>query len=140
MQETLILEEAKEIYYTKDDYPFQEESFKIIGLCIEVHRILGKGQSEVVYKDAIEFELKSKNISFEREKKYKIEYKGAILPHYYFADFVINDKIILEIKAQEGVLEEHYSQVINYLAISKLKLGLLINFGESSLKFKRLIL
>ena len=140
MQDLLILEEAKEIYYTKENYPFQEESFEIIGLCIDVHKILGKGLSEVVYKDAIEFELKSKNISFEWEKKYEIEYKGVILPHYYFADFVINGKIILEVKAQEGVIEDHYQQVINYLAVSKLKLGLLINFGERSLKFKRVIL
>jgi GxxExxY protein len=140
MQDLLILEDAKEIYYTKDDYPFQEESFRIIGLCMEVHKILGKGLSEVVYKDAIEYELKSKKIIFERERKYEVEYKGTILPHYYFANFVIDGKIILEVKAQEGVLEEHYCQVINYLAVSKLKLGLLINFGEKSLKFKRVIL
>lgn len=136
----LVLEDANEIYYAKDKYPFQEESFQIIGLCMEVHRILGRGLSEVVYKDAIEHELKAKNIFFEREKKYEVEYKGTILPHYYFADFVIDRKIILEVKAQEGMLEDHYRQVINYLAVSKLKLGLLINFGENSLKFKRVIL
>ncbi len=119
MQELLILEDVKEIYYTKDNYPFQEDSFKIIGLCMEVHKILGKGLSEIVYKDALEFELKSKKIPFERERKYEVVYKGTILPHYYFADFVIDDKIIVEIKAQEGVLEEHYCQVINYLAVSK---------------------
>ena len=140
MQDLLILEEAKEIYYTKDNYPFQEESFKIIGLCMEVHKIPGKGLSEVVYKDAIEVELKSQGIQYEREKKYEIEYKGIVLPHYYFSDFVIDGEIILEVKAQEGVLEEHYCQVIDYLAVSKLKLGLLINFGENSLKFKRVIL
>ena len=136
----LLLQDAQAIYYAKDKYPFQEESFQIIGLCMEAHKILGKGLSEVVYKDAIEHELKSKNISFEREKKYEVEYKGTILPHYYFADFVIDGKMILEVKAQEGVLEDHYQQVLNYLAVSKLKLGLLINFGENSLKFKRVIL
>ena len=136
----LILQDVQEIYYAKDKYPLQEESFQIIGLCMEVHKILGRGLSEVVYKDAIEHELKAKNTMYEREKKYEIEYKGAILPHYYFADFVIDEKIILEVKAQEGVLESHYRQVINYLAVSKLKLGVLINFGENSLKFKRIIL
>ena len=136
----LILQDAQEIYYSKDKYPLQKESFEIIGLCMEVHKILGKGLSEVVYKDAIELELKAKNISFERERKHEVEYKGTILPHYYFADFVIGGTIILEVKAQEGVLEDHYRQVINYLAVSKLKLGLLINFGENSLKFKRVIL
>ncbi|MBI3501866.1 MAG: GxxExxY protein [Bacteroidetes bacterium] len=136
----LILQDAQEIYYAKDKYPMQEDSFEIIGLCMEVHKVLGRGLSEIVYKDAIEFELRNKNISFERERKYEVEYKGTILPHYYFADFVIDEKIILEVKAQEGVLEDHYRQVINYLAVSKLKLGLLINFGENSLKFKRVIL
>ena len=136
----LILQDAQEIYYSRDKYPLQEESFEVIGLCMEIHQILGKGLSEVVYKDAIELELKAKNISFEREKKYEIEYKGIVLPHYYVSDFVIDGKIILEVKAQEGVLEDHYRQVINYLAVSKLKLGLLINFGENSLKFKRVIL
>ena len=136
----LALQEAQEIYYSKDKYPLQEESFEIIGLCMEVHKILGKGLSEVVYKDAIELELKGKNISFERERKYEVEYKETVLPHYYFADFVIDGKIILEVKAQEGVLEDHSRHVINYLAVSKLKLGLLINFGENSLKFKRIIL
>lgn len=107
---------------------------------MEVHRELGRGLAEVVYKDAIEHELKLKNIPFEREKKYEVEYKGFILPHYYNADFVVDTQIILEVKAQNGVLEEHYQQVINYLAISKLKLGILVNFGEDSLKFKRIVL
>jgi GxxExxY protein len=136
----LELLDKQEIYFTKDKYPFQEESFQIIGLCMEIHKILGRGLSEVVYKDAIEYEFKAKNLSFEREKKYEIQYKGAILPHYYFADFIIDKKIILEVKAQKGSLEDHYRQVINYLAVSKLKLGVLINFGENSLKYKRVIL
>jgi GxxExxY protein len=105
---------------------------------MEVHRILGKGFSEIVYKDAIEHDLKLRNIPYEREKKYEVEYEGIILPHYFFADFVINN-IIVEIKAQRGVVEEQYDQIINYLAISKLPIGLLINFGENSLKFKRII-
>ena len=119
----LILQDAQEIYFAKEKYPLQEESFQIIGLCMEVHKILGKGLSEVIYKDAIEYELKSKNISFEREKKYEVEYKGTILPHYYFADFVIDGKMILEVKAQQGVLEEHYRQIINYLAVTLLFLN-----------------
>jgi GxxExxY protein len=136
--EFYTLEEAKEKYQTNDNFPLKNESFEIIGICMEVHRILGRGFSEIVYKDAIELELKLKNIPYEREKKYLVEYKGKILPHHYYADFVINN-IIVEIKAQNGVVEEHFNQVINYLAISKLPIGLLINFGENSLKFKRII-
>ncbi len=74
------------------------------------------------------------------EKKYDMEYKGIILPHHFYADFVIFDKIILEVKAQKGIVEDHISWVLNYLAISKCPLGLIVNFGKDSLITKRLIL
>ena len=76
---------------------------------MEVHRILGKGLLEIVYKDAIEIEFKCKNIPFEREKKYEVEYKGIILPHFFYADFVVFDKIILEVKSRKGIVDEHIS-------------------------------
>ena len=126
--------------YSEKEYPLQKESCQIIGICMEVHRILGRGLLEIVYKDAIEYEFKNKGIPFEREKKYEVEYKGIILPHYFFADFVVSDEIILEVKSQKGIVDEHYSWVINYLAISKCSLGLIINFGENSLATKRVIL
>jgi len=126
--------------YDEQKYPLQKESYQIIGICMEVHRVLGKGLLEIVYKDAIEHEFKLKNIPYEREKKYEVEYKGIILPHYFHADFVVFDKIILEVKAQKGIVDEHYSQLLNYLAISKCTLGLIINFGTDSLITKRLIL
>ncbi len=126
--------------YSEKEYPLQKESYRIIGICMEVHRILGKGLLEVVYKDAIEYEFKSQGIPYEREKKYEVEYKGVILPHHFFADFVVCDSIILEVKAQKVIIDEHYSWVINYLAISDCDLGLIVNFGENSLVTKRVIL
>lgn len=126
--------------YSEDKYPLQKDSYEIIGICMEIHRILGKGLLEIVYKDAIEYELKLRNIPYEREKKYEVEYKGIVLPHYFFADFVVFDKIILEVKAQKGIVEDHISWVLNYLAISKCQLGLIVNFGENSLVTKRVIL
>ena len=126
--------------FSENEYPLQKESYQIIGICMEVHRILRKGLLEIVYKDAIEYEFKTKEIPYEREKKYEVEYKGIFLPHYFFADFVVFDKIILEIKAQKGIVDEHISWVINYLAISKCPLGLIVNFGENSLITKRVIL
>ena len=95
---------------------------------------------EIVYKDAIEYEFNNKKFLYQREKKYEVEYKGIILPHYFFADFVVFDKIILEVKSRKGIVDEHYSWVINYLGISKCPLGLIINFGENSLVIKRVIL
>lgn len=105
-----------------------------------MHNQLGKGFNEVVYADALEIEFIEKKISYSREKKYAISYKGNILPHKYKADFVIDNQIILEIKAIECLISPHIKQTLNYLAVSKLKLGLLINFGEESLKYKRVVL
>ena len=133
-----ILSDNRETY-SVSEYPLQKESYQIIGICMEVHRVLGKGLLEIVYKDAIEYEFKLKNVPYEREKKYVVDYKGTILPHHFFADFVVFDKIILEVKSQKGIVDEHYSWGINYLGISKCPLGLITNFGENSLVTKRVI-
>jgi GxxExxY protein len=116
---------------------YKAETFKIIGVCMKVHRELGKGHDEVIYKDALEYEFGCQQIPLAREKPFRIEYKTIILPHNYRADFVVFDKILLEAKAIECLTESHVKQVLNYLAASKLKLGLLVNFGEDSLVWKR---
>jgi GxxExxY protein len=126
--------------YDIDKYPLQEETYGLIGIAMEIHRVLGKGFLEIVYKDAFEYELRQKGIKYEREKEYYINYKGIILQHKFYADFIIEDKIILELKSKSGVIEEHYAQVLNYLAISKLQIGLIINFHDKSLQYKRVIL
>ena len=122
------------------DLIYKEEAFKIIGICMEVHRVLGKGLLEIVYKDALEYELKKRGISYEREKEYKVQYKDVILPHTFNADFVVLDKIILEAKSKSDFVKADIAQTINYLRLSKLKLGLLVNFGTTSLDYKRLVL
>ena len=122
------------------DLLYKEEAFKIIGLCMAVHSELGKGQDEVIYKDALEVECRRNALPFVRKSKYEIEYKGVILPHFYYADFVLFDEILFEGKACERLTDAHVKQVLNYLAVSKLKLGLLVNFGENSLVWKRVVL
>jgi len=112
----------------------------LIGFCMEIHRELGRGHDEVIYKDALVVELSRASIPFAREKNYEVIYKGAILPHFYYADFVVWDKIFFEAKAVEKLTEAHVKQVLNYLAVSKLRLGLLVNFGADSLEWKRVIL
>lgn len=119
---------------------FKDESYKIVGVCMEVHKNLGKGFLEIVYKDALEYEFKLKNIPYEREKEFLIDYKNYILPHKYYADFVVFNNIILEVKAVNGITDEFIKKTLNYLAVSKCKLGLIVNFGEESLKYKRIIL
>ncbi len=137
--ENNLLEEANEHYKSNPDYPYANEAYQIIGACMEVHRILGPGFLEIVYKDALEYEFKLRGIPYEREKKFEIHYKEITLPHSYFADFFVFNEIILEAKAQEGIIEEFYKRTINYLAASRKILGLIVNFGEDSLKYKRVI-
>lgn len=115
---------------------YKDESFQIIGKCFDVYNILGGGFLEVVYKDALEYEFKSAGIPFARENEYKIHYKDITLPHTFYADFVVMDKIILEIKSIASV---HTAQLLNYLAISKMKLGLLVNFGPEKVEYKRVV-
>lgn len=122
------------------DLLYKEEVFKLVGFCMEIHKELGKGHDEVIYKDALVVELSRATIPFSRERNYEVTYKGAILPHRYYADFVVWDKIIFEGKAVEQLIDTHVKQVLNYLAASKLRLGLLVNFGADSLEWKRVIL
>jgi GxxExxY protein len=117
----------------------REESYKLIGICMEVHRQLGLGFKEIVYKDALEIELKEAGILFEREKLYKIEYKGRVLRHKYCADFVVYGAIILEVKSNPIIVNRFVAQTINYLKASGLQLGIIANFGEKSFVSRRVV-
>ena len=93
----------------------KDESYELVGICMEVHTELGMGFREIVYKDAIEYELKSRMISYTREKQFKITYKNIILPHAYNADFIVYGSIILEVKASSMIATGFVKQTINYL-------------------------
>ena len=118
---------------------YKDESYKIIGACFEVHKELGNGFLEAVYQEALELEFKKQGIPYVRETQLQISYKGAILEKTYYADFVCYGNIIIELKALEKLTSNHESQVINYLKVTGNKLALLINFGQESLKYKRLV-
>src|SRR2546423_12422036 len=119
---------------------YKKEVFQLVGVCMEIHHELGRGHDEVIYKDALVVELSRAGIPFSREKNYEITYKAVILPHYYYADFVFWDKILFEAKAIEKLTDSHLKQVLNYLAASKLRLRLLVDFGGDSLEWKRIVL
>ena len=121
------------------NYLYEEETYKIIGALMEVHKNLGKGFSEIVYKDAFEYELNKINFFFEREKEYLVHYKDVILNHKFYADFVVLDKIIIEIKSVNTFDEKHNSQCLNYLHVSGHRLAILVNFNKTSLEYKRII-
>ena len=121
------------------NYLYEEDTYKIIGALIEVHKNLGKGFSEIVYKDAFEYELKRSKIFFERKKEYLVHYKDIILNHKFYVDFVVMDKIILEIKSTDSLYEKHIAQCLNYLHVSGHRLAILVNFNKISLEYKRII-
>ncbi|HLP13154.1 MAG TPA: GxxExxY protein [Flavobacteriales bacterium] len=100
---------------------------------------MGKAYLEAAYKSAFEVEFKNNGVGYEREKRYEIIYKDHKIGDYY-ADFIVWDKIILEVKASGDNVDEHIKQTLNYLAASGYKLGIIINFGDDKVKFKRVVL
>ena len=111
-----------------------------MGICMKIHKTLGMGLKEINYKDAMEIEFMEEALPYEREKKYSVKYKDYILRNPYLADYVVFDSIILEIKSAAAIIEPHTAQALSYLAVSGLKLALVINFGERSLTWKRIVL
>jgi GxxExxY protein len=115
------------------------QTYLIIGCAMEVHRYLGSRFLEPVYQAALEVELDAKTIPFSREVEMPILYKGHPLPVRYRADFVCFGEVLVELKAMERLTDREDSQVINYLSVSRVKRGLLLNFGSGSLQFRRFV-
>jgi len=118
---------------------YKQECYDIIGACMEVHSNLGNGFLEAVYQEALSIEFNNVNIPFLREKKLDIYYKGQVLSKYYIADFICFDKIIIETKATTELNSVHDAQLLNYLKATNKKLGVLVNFGQKSLQYKRIV-
>ncbi|MDC9721967.1 MAG: GxxExxY protein [Urechidicola sp.] len=118
---------------------FKEESYKIIGACMKVHRSLGSGFLEAVYQETLIKEFTNSEIPFESQVKLNVFYEGEQLKKYYIADFICYDKIIIEIKSVSQMPVVFYSQLKNYLTATKKELGMLINFGQPSLVYKRIL-
>ncbi len=121
------------------DLIFKEESYKIIGACMEVHKKLGPGFLESVYSEALELEFNNAAISYEKEKKLPVFYDDKPLKKFFRADFVCFDSIIIELKATKFIIEADKKQTLNNEKATNFRLGLLINFGELSLKYYRVI-
>jgi GxxExxY protein len=119
---------------------YKSEAYKIIGACMEVYNTLGYGFLEVVYKDAMEIEFLQRDMDYRREDEHCIDYKGTLLKHKFFADYTLYNEIIVEVKAnKDGITPETIAQTLNYLKASGIKLALIINFGKTSLEYKRLV-
>lgn len=112
---------------------------QIIGAAMEVHRTLGSGFLEYVYQEALWYELRLKKISYELQKDLDIYYKDIVISKKYTPDLLIEDSVIVEIKATSALTNNDEAQLINYIKASKKRIGLLINFGSQSLEIKRRI-
>ena len=123
-----------------DDFPLKDECYKVIGCAMDVHNELGNGFLEPVYQEALSIEFQDSAIPFIKEARLDLKYKGRLLKKKYVADFICYDKLIIELKATDTLALEHTAQVLNYLKATGIKLGLLLNFGTSSLQYKRVIL
>lgn len=123
----------------KGDFIHADETYNVIGACMEVHKVLGCGFLEAVYQEALALEFKDRSIPFSWHKQLNIEYKDYMLKKIYNADFICYDNVILEVKALSRFDDAHMAQVLNYLKATGYKIGLLVNFGAKSLQYKRII-
>lgn len=122
----------------KTEYKDSELTGKIIGAAMEVHKYLGNGFQEVVYQRALSIEMNMQGLEHEREKEMDLSYKGYPIGQRR-VDFFVADKIMVEIKAVKELEDVHLAQAINYLEAYEMEIGLLINFGNTSLQFKRVM-
>lgn len=123
-----------------EEYILKKECYDLIGCCMDIHKELGCGFLEAVYQEVLEIELIESQIDFEREVELGIVYKGKQLDKKYYADFLCFGEVIVELKAVKTLDDIHAAQILNYLKATGKRVGLLINFGTSSLQYKRFIL
>jgi len=116
------------------------EVFRIMGACFEVYNQMGFGLSETIYQDCIELELTKQGIPFISQQPIILDYKGHRLPHHFIPDLVCFGKILIELKSVKTIADEHRAQLINYLRISQMQVGVLVNFGAfPKLEWERLV-
>ena len=124
-----------------DELIYRDECFRIIGACLAVHKDKGNGFVEPVYQDALEIEMELSGIPFDAQRNYPIQYRGRLLNHTYTPDLLCFETIIVELKAAKALTDEHRAQVLNYLKVTGLQLGLLVNFGSHpKLEWERIVL
>ncbi|MDD4019428.1 MAG: GxxExxY protein [Kiritimatiellae bacterium] len=123
------------------DLLYKNESYEIIGACLEVYNVMGSGFLESVYQKCLEREFALRNIPFEAQKRIALSYKGVPIEQDYFPDFVCYGHIIVEIKAEKGLIDINRAQILNYLNATSVPLGWLVNFGHhKTLERERFVL
>lgn len=123
-------------------YPHQDWTERIIGAAIEVHKALGPGLLESAYQTCLAHEFALRGLTFEQEKPLPVVYKGIRLDCGYRLDFIVGDKVVVELKAVDSIHNVHRAQLLTYLKLTGCKVGLILNFNEAALKngIERLVL
>lgn len=124
--------------YDEKDYPHSELTYKIIGILYDVHNNLGSGYQEKYYCRAIAHALKQSNISYKEQVKYDIKYNGHNIGRY-FADFLVDNRLILELKINPRIYPRDINQILGYLKESNLKVGIIASFNKQKVLIKRVI-
>ena len=127
------------INMNEEKWLYKDLTKEIIGAAMEVHRELGPGFLEYVYQEALYYELDLRKVTFERHPKLDIYYKALLIPRKYEPDLIVDNKVVVEIKALSRLTKVEEAQLMNYLKATKIRVGLLLNFGTSSLGIKRRI-
>lgn len=123
----------------ESDLLYSDLTREIIGAAMEVHKTLGNGFLESVYEEALAIEFDLRKVRYERQKSIDVFYKG-LLAKQFVCDFLVGEKVLVELKALKAITNIEEAQILNYLRATGVEVGLLINFGEQSLKYKRLVL
>ena len=118
------------------NFIYSDVTFEILSAAFEVHNTLGSGFLEKIYENALSVELRKKNLNVETQKEINVTYKGTLVGSY-FADMLVDGKVVVELKAVEVLTRAHEAQLLNYLKATEKKLGLLINFGKGRVEHKR---
>jgi GxxExxY protein len=122
-----------------NEFLHKDLTYKIIGLAMEVHNELGYGFLEKVYENALMIQFKNENINAKNQVPLKVYFKNEIVGEYY-PDIIVDEKVIVELKAVDKIIDIHKAQVLNYLKGTKLRVALIINFGKGKLEYERIIL
>ena len=120
---------------TREEYL---DIYRVVGVAMEVYNTLGYGMAEPVYQEAFDMEMKLQGMEPEREKQLRLYYKDMLMEKTYYADFYYNG-IVIEMKAVDRIISDHRAQLFNYMRISKQQKGILLNFGEKSLRAERYV-
>ncbi len=121
------------------DFIYKDLTYNIIGYAMNVHKTLGVGFLESVYEAALRVELNKSNLPFKSQVEFPVIYRNIKIKTFV-CDMIVDDKIIIELKAIKQITDIDQAQLLNYLKVTKLKIGLLINFGTQSLQYKRMVL